>query len=93
MLFSPDIRNKNRARWNYSKKEELAYLLFCMRKSGIFIPVGTKGYFRYIEDHITGYNNEMFKINQLKKLSSAINNNPGKYRRTITCVNEIMKLL
>jgi len=75
-LFHPPKTSKG-VHWNMEYKYELAYLIYVLAKEDFIRP--KKGCFSISEQILRDYNGNLIGRNSLKKMSSAITNNPDKY--------------
>jgi hypothetical protein len=71
--------DKVKVRWAAHCKPLLAHLLFRLFAEGYCCIRGTKGYFSYAEKHFVGFDGQPFAKDSLKKMSSKVNNYPGRY--------------
>jgi hypothetical protein len=90
-LFIDEHAENTVVKWDFERKGHLAYLLYQLHAQNLIRLVSCKGYFIYAEMHFIGFDDKTLKKDSLKKLSSAMNNEPSKYRHIINEVDDIIK--
>ncbi len=92
-LFKIKPSNDYKVHWDLSKEEELAFLLHELKRKNFFIIKGSKGFFKYIECHIVGFNEETLKMNHLKKICSEIVTDEKKHSNVKNEIDNIVRHL
>ncbi len=90
-LFRPQNGKEVKVKWDFERKEHLAYLLYELYQQEFIKMVRTKGYFVYAEKHFVSFDGLVFKKNTLKKISSSIRQNPQGYSNVIREIRNIIK--
>lgn len=77
--------------WDFTRRAQLAYLLYRLFTDGYCYIRGSKGYFAYAEQHFTGFKGEPFPKESLRKLSYKINKEPNKHQDVIRQIEGILE--
>lgn len=88
--FLTDPSDDLQIKWNQTRMEELAYLIYKLREIGLIECLGNRGTFSVIEKHLVSFDGNKLNSGTLKKLSSKINNNWTKYEHRLKPVTEII---
>jgi hypothetical protein len=90
-LFLDQHAENTIVKWDFERKGHLAHLLHQLYTKNLIRLASCKGYFAYAEMHFIGFDDEALKKDSLKKLSSAMNTEPLKYKHIINEVDDIIK--